>query len=143
MLRLFTLLDSSIVVMMVPCGFIPVQLLTFCPDLGTPITLFKLLMEKKFRSLCYSPTDCLRWALVGWLVGSVRFAVSDLKFPQLEWSLVLIILIDCWCKWRNLLLFLLYFFCLHFSIVSPTPTVFSRFVQFYFSRLVQLFCSQL
>ena len=83
MLQLFTLLNSGIVVMMGPCGFISVQLSIFHPDLETLISLFNISMGKWFWSLCPGPVPFLRWKMVGLIVGSVWFAVSVLRlFPS-------------------------------------------------------------
>ena len=79
MLQFFLLLDFGIVVKMGPYGFISVWLSIFRPDLGTSTPLFKILMEKCFRSFCPSPVTFLRWTLVGWLVGFVWFSVSVLR----------------------------------------------------------------
>ena len=83
MSQLFDLLDYGIVFKMGPCGFIPVQLSIFCPDLGLSIPLLKRSMGKWFRSFCPGLVAWLRWKVVGWLVGSIQLAVSVLRlFPS-------------------------------------------------------------
>ena len=73
------MLDSRMVVTMGTCGFIPVWLSIICPGLGTSIPLFKLPMEKWFRSLFLGLFTCLRCTVVIWIVGSVRFSVLFLS----------------------------------------------------------------
>ena len=66
-----------------PCGFIPVRLSISCPDLGTPIPLFKIPMGLWIQSLCPGPVACLSLTMVGWLVISIQFAVLVLRiFPK-------------------------------------------------------------
>ena len=62
-----------------PCGFILVQLSIFCPDMGTPITLFKIHMGKWFLSLCSGLVTWLKCTVVGWILEYVKFTVSDLN----------------------------------------------------------------
>ena len=88
----FSLLDSRIVVTMGTCGFIPVRLSIFQPDIGTSILLFKLLIGKWFWSLCTVLVACLKWMMVVWIVGSIQFYVSALsvfeilKYPPISVS---------------------------------------------------------
>ena len=79
MLQFFSLLDSGMVVTMSPCGFIPVWLSIFRPDMVTSIPPFKLLIYKWLQSLCPGTFFCLKFIMVGWIVGSARFAVSYLS----------------------------------------------------------------
>ena len=62
-----------------PCRFIPVRLSILRLDLVTSILIFKLQMGNYFWSLCCGPVACLRWTMVGWIVGSVQCAVSILS----------------------------------------------------------------
>ena len=83
MLHLFALIDYGIVVTMGICGLIPVRLSIFCLDLVTSLSLFKLPMEKWYRSLCPVPIAWLRCNIVGWIVGSIQFGLSVLRmFPS-------------------------------------------------------------
>ena len=75
----FALLDSGIVFPMVPNGFVSLRVSILLPDLVTSIPLLKFLFGQWFHSLCSVPVTLLKWMMVGWIVGSIWFAVSDLS----------------------------------------------------------------
>ena len=144
MSQLFSLLDSGIVVTMGPCGFIPVRLSILLLDLVTTIPLFKILMGKWFWSFCLGTVTCLRWIMVGWLVGFLQVTVSVLRtFPSGE---VICLYSDIRLSIQvrkpfpvpslDFLLAFLQLFC-------SCQLFWSLFVQFYCSQFVQWFCSHL
>ena len=61
------------------CGFIPVGVSISHTDLVIPIQLLKFLIGKWLHSLCPGSFAFLKWMMVGWKVGSIKFYVSVLN----------------------------------------------------------------
>ena len=51
--------------------------------MGTSIKLFKLPTGKRLQSLCPGPVAWSKWAMVGWKLGSIWFAVLELSVLEI------------------------------------------------------------